>query len=183
MSFGYGRWRNLKHAIRRQAAEIWLPHGEPRRCRRGDPAHMLDDTGGRFGCDPLQPFELVRRAHVPHLRAAARIPSAPAQGRDLPEYIARAAHPGDNRSTGFFALLRRYLHRGAAVEWIVGRRPGEGVQRGIGGRASTSIFSSARCCCNMPRTGASACGARHPNTPTRSYFVPGWSRPLYPVRK
>ena len=70
----------------------------------------------------------------------------------------------------------------AGVERIVRRREGRGVRRAASGRRSASIRSSRKCCCSMPRTAASACGARRRSAPIRSCSGRAWSKASCPAR-
>ena len=72
-----------------------------------------------------------------------------------------------------------------AVPMLNGLFGGGGVRVFSAERRPTppaSIPSSRNCCCSMPRSAASACGARTRNPPTRSCSARAWSSPPYPAR-
>ena len=113
-----GRSRDYWMAgLRRQAARE-VPEGYPRF------GYMLDSNGspvgvllllytradrGRRAVDPVQPVELVCRAGVSRLRAAADQDRAAPQGSDLSQYQPGDLDLADHRGAGIFVLLQRIV--------------------------------------------------------------------------
>ena len=155
--------------------EIWLPSRKRQRCRRRAAADLFDHARSRPARDPMQSVQLVCRARLPCLRDAPGVAGARRQGRHLYERLRGAAHLADHRGARFFALLRRRLRRSADAERPVRRQRRARLRRRREPDSGASMPPSRTSSSVMPSTAASACGARPPDTPTRSFSGPAWS--------